>query len=329
MQITGRAHFVSLVRSFRETGNHPDSDTLRDLKAFIDRVPFYHRIELLKGLLTPGFMTHEHSVVLKTLDRCITPGSRVLDVGCRDGLFSLKAQEKGASEIVAVDIDHSEGFKEIVGPIFNWKNIRYLIGNFLDPALDMGSEYDFIVFSGILYHLRYPFVGLRKVADLLKTGGFVILETAYLEEFPDLPMLCCPVGDFSPFEPTSVTFFNRRGLSDSLGSFGLKVTEVVTEFTFPLNSDTRFKELPFPSMAEPTRRDVAAAEPGAAPEKKQMHNVGRLVWICQKVGHPAVPWTHSMLTPQLVHSYWNLTATTHKKPTWLDEPGVKPAGDEK
>ena len=114
MLITGRDHFVSIIRSFRQSGSPPDAETRRSLQEFVDKVPFYHQVDLIEGVKTPGFMTYEQSLVLKAVDRHVKPGDRVLDAGCRDGLFTLKAHQKGASEIVALDIEASEGFTDIL-----------------------------------------------------------------------------------------------------------------------------------------------------------------------------------------------------------------------
>lgn len=340
MVITDKSEFVSIVRSLheREGPAKLDADTAAGLQEFIDKIPFYHKIELADGIFTPGFMTHEQSIVLRSVEKYITGGSRVLDVGCRDGLFTVAAHKKGAKEIVALDIDPSEGFREIVAPVFDMSNVQYLIGNFLDPSLEISGEFDFVIFAGLLYHLRYPFLGLRKAADLLKDGGMMILETAYLAELPDLPILLCPVGDFSPFEPTSVTFFNRRGLSDSLASFGLKVIDVVAEFTFILGNKTRYEEFQFPGAPifpeKPPRllerilrrlQKSAPTVPAPSPTRTNVgdSNVGRLVWVCQKTKEPIVPWTHPTLPPELVRKYWDLTVTTHNKPMWMGQRGVK------
>jgi SAM-dependent methyltransferase len=312
MAIMDNAEFVSTVRALLKNNDPPrlDPETVRSLQAFLDKIPFYHKIEIIKGVFTPGFTTYEQTFVLSSIERYVTAGSRVLDVGCRDGLFTLVSQRKGAAEIVALDIDPSAGFRDIVAPIFDLSNVQYLIGNFLDPSVGISGQFDFIIFAGLLYHLRYPFLGLRKASDLLKEGGVMILETAYLNELPHLPILLCPVGDFSPFEPTSVTFFNRRGLSDTLASFGLKVIEVVAEFTFKLGNKTRYEELKYPTSEPRTNKGDS--------------NIARLVWICQKVSQPPVPWTHPSLTPDVVRQYWNLTAETHTSPMWLGKRDTKP-----
>ena len=86
------------------------------------------------------------------------------------------------------------------------------------------SLFDIIIFSGVLYHLRYPFWGLKVIRDLLKIGGQLIIETAIWEREPNNAILFCPTFNDSPYEGTSCTFFNCKGLIDTLASMGLKVS---------------------------------------------------------------------------------------------------------
>ncbi len=51
----------------------------------------------------------------------------------------------------------------------------------------------------------------------------MIVETGIFADGDERALLHCPVGAESPYEPTSVTFYNRKGLVDTLGSFGLRV----------------------------------------------------------------------------------------------------------
>jgi hypothetical protein len=62
--------------------------------------------------------------------------------------------------------------------------------------------------------------GLRRIADVLKPGGLLIIESGFIEGFGDLPILFCPIGTDSPYEATSVTFFNSAGITDTLLSIG-------------------------------------------------------------------------------------------------------------
>jgi hypothetical protein len=76
----------------------------------------------------------------------------------------------------------------------------------------------------VLYHLRYPFWALKLLREVLHADGVLVLETAVLADDNRHPLLYCPVGADSPYEPTSVTFFNRKGLHDTLRSMGFAVT---------------------------------------------------------------------------------------------------------
>ena len=49
------------------------------------------------------------------------------------------------------------------------------------------------------------------------------METAVFADANRHAYLYCPIGDENPYDPTSVTFFNLKGLRDSLASFGLLV----------------------------------------------------------------------------------------------------------
>jgi SAM-dependent methyltransferase len=42
------------------------------------------------------------------------------------------------------------------------------------------EKFDVVICYGVLYHLRYPVLGLAKLRRVLKTGGTLLLETAVL-----------------------------------------------------------------------------------------------------------------------------------------------------
>ena len=101
---------------------------------------------------------------------------------------------------------------------------------------------------------------------------------------------------------------------------------VTRNFNFP----ARFPKKP-PGLLERILRRLrksAATVPAPPPTRTNVgdSNVGRLVWVCQKTKEPIVPWTHPTLPPELVRKYWDLTVTTHNKPMWMGQRGVKPPG---
>jgi SAM-dependent methyltransferase len=254
----------------------------------------YHRIDLGAGITIPAPMTQEQQIVLDTIPRYVGPGTQVIDIGSRDGLLTIEAVRNQAARVVAVDNDPSDIFTDIVVPRFELKSVEYSVANFLALGQEYESQFDVAIFSGVLYHLRYPFFGLKKVFDLLADGGRMILEAAFIDEFDGFPILFCPIGGESPYEATSVSFFNRKGLKDTIMSLGFTVEEVVSEFTHMREGDKLYDKLPF--------------APG-----RSVGNIGRLIWICRKHPPKIEGWHDPNLTREFVSDYWNITHKGHHR----------------
>jgi 2-polyprenyl-3-methyl-5-hydroxy-6-metoxy-1,4-benzoquinol methylase len=160
---------------------------------------------------------------LKSLD---VRGKRVLDIGCRDGLFSFAAESMGAAEVVGIDNDLSKAATEFLIPFFNSK-VRMHQMNLYDLKPESLGMFDVVICPGVLYHLRYPFWGLRAIRDVLKTGGHLLIETAIWVGERNNAMLFCPIGEDNPYAPddTSCTFFNEKGLVDTLTSLGFQTVQ--------------------------------------------------------------------------------------------------------
>ena len=199
------------------------------LQERVSRYHYYHVIQLTESIGTPGWtepgVLRLQETALKALRTMDLNGKRVLDIGCRDGLFSFEAEKLGASEIIGIDNDLSRGATEVLIPFFK-SRVRMQELNLYDLTPETFGLFDVVLCAGVLYHLRFPFWGLKLIHDVLKPGGYVLLETAVFVDENDYAMLFCPTGKDSPYEPTSCTFFNIRGLSDTLGSLGFTVRDV-------------------------------------------------------------------------------------------------------
>jgi SAM-dependent methyltransferase len=198
-----------------------------EIREQLARYEFYHVIPLTPTISTPGDPRHLRSQepVLAAIDALDLRGKRVLDVGCRDGLYSFRAESNGAAEVIGIDNDLARGAVEFLIPFFR-SSVRMHEMNVLTLTPNHFGQFDVVLFAGVLYHLRYPFEALRVLRDVLKPGGTLLIETAMFHGLNNYAMLYCPAGGDGPYGLTSCTFFNKKGLTDTLKSLGLKTLSV-------------------------------------------------------------------------------------------------------
>jgi 2-polyprenyl-3-methyl-5-hydroxy-6-metoxy-1,4-benzoquinol methylase len=69
-----------------------------EIRQTMSRYKFYHIIRLTDKIVTPGNAVYvpAQNLCLKHLKSLDLNGKRVLDIGCRDGLFSFAAESMGA-----------------------------------------------------------------------------------------------------------------------------------------------------------------------------------------------------------------------------------------
>jgi SAM-dependent methyltransferase len=202
------------------------------LREKISKYDWYHSIRVTDEVATPGHPAFVgcYAPVLKVFESLDFTGKKVLDVGCRDGLMSFEAERRGAQEIVGIDNNLSRGAIELLIPAMGSK-VHMVEMNCMDLKPDTFGLFDMIVFSGVLYHLRYPFWVLKLLTDCLVVGGTMLIETGILMNpiLDEHALLWCPTKDESPYESTSCTFYNKKGLIDTMESLGV-VLKIVNEF---------------------------------------------------------------------------------------------------
>jgi SAM-dependent methyltransferase len=202
-----------------------DNDILEKIKKY----DFYHRIKLTENITTPGInrkQIHKNIDQIRKLD---LKGKKVLDIGCRDGIYSFEAEKMGASEVIAIDNDISKPAVEFLIPFLNSK-VQMHEMNLFDLNEKSFGKFDVIIFPGTLYHLRYPFQALKIITNILKEDGILLIETAILQESFDRAILYCPINEDGPFGSTSCTFFNPKGLIDTLTSMGVETINYILSF---------------------------------------------------------------------------------------------------
>jgi tRNA (mo5U34)-methyltransferase len=201
----------------------PSGDEARSFLADANFV-WYQRFDLAPGVSTPG-----HSLTVELLPMLDLPdtlsGWRVLDVGTTNGGVAFALEARGA-EVVAVDIVPPEHFGFAAIAKFLDSRATYLRASVYELPEKLEGEFDLVVLSGVLYHLRHPLLALDQIRRLCR--GQLLIETAVCDyELP--PTVQGPyarfyrrdelAGDGSNwFAPTTACFL------DWLGSAGFDVS---------------------------------------------------------------------------------------------------------
>ena len=154
-----------------------------EVRAAVAELPVWrHRIAVGHGVVTPGSEDCATEVQRLELPADLT-AKRVLDVGCSDGYYSFVCEERGATEVLAIDDMSSRmnvgrnGF-QIAGELresrarFEAKSIYEL-----DPTSH--GRFDVVLLLNVLYHLKHPLLALEKLAAGPSPRGELYLKSYF------------------------------------------------------------------------------------------------------------------------------------------------------
>lgn len=151
-----------------------------DLQARVAAIRWYHTIDLGHGIRTPGVDDSAQRLARVQLPRSLE-GLSVLDIGAWDGFFSFECERRGAARVVAADYYswHGSGWgtkagftlaREVLG-----SKVEDIDIDVMDLAPERVGTFDLVLFLGVLYHLRHPFLALERVSSVVKDR--LIVET--------------------------------------------------------------------------------------------------------------------------------------------------------
>ncbi len=167
----------------------------------LTRHNWYYKMELAPGFFTPGRGFGSAALPRYFLNNLDLHNCDVLDYGCMEGLFSVIMHRKGAKSVVACDIDDLSDSISLVRnaykvPITYFPGIRHdgIVGTLMHANMmsqrRTGADgrhhvfdkpgFDFINFSGVMYHTVHPLIALMQLRTLLRPGGLMIVETAVI-----------------------------------------------------------------------------------------------------------------------------------------------------
>jgi tRNA (mo5U34)-methyltransferase len=168
-----------------------------ELRREITTTLWYHTMELAPGIETPGWF--DMRPVAKLLPWPDVKGMRCLDVGTYDGFLAFEMERRGATEVMAIDIDDhtkwdwppdvrahgaeelaklagpekGKGFKIAAAALGSRVEFRPISVYDLDPN-EVGT-FDVVVCGSLLLHLRDPLRALEAIRGVCN-GYFLSAE---------------------------------------------------------------------------------------------------------------------------------------------------------
>jgi len=137
--------------------------------------PWFHNLDL-KGVKTApdhflgDYPSFKFASFAHVIPRDLT-GRTVLDIGCNAGFYSMEMKRRGAARVVGVDSEDLYLEQARFAAQVEGLDIEYRKMSVYDVA-QLGEKFDFVIFMGVLYHLRHPLLALdllyeHVVGDLM------------------------------------------------------------------------------------------------------------------------------------------------------------------
>ena len=202
-------------------------------------ISWFHSVELPDGNFTQGHKSHEtlQAEASKVFKFDITDKS-VLDIGAWDGFFSFEAEKRGAEKVLSTDhfswSGPGWGTKDGYNALhrtFNSNADSLDVDVFeLDPSKH--GTFDVVLFLGVLYHLKDPYAGLQKAADM--TDELLIVETETVFNYMKEPVMRYFVGSEMSNDDTNFWAPNLECLRCMLLDLGFRRCEFTQNGIHPI-----------------------------------------------------------------------------------------------
>ncbi len=165
-------------------------------------------------------------------------GATVLDIGCNGGFYSIQMKQRGADYVLGIDVDD----RYLNQARFATRTLGLEV-DFQKRSVyqvdEIAGQFDFVLFMGVFYHLRYPLFALDKVVKKVK--GQLLFQTMirgserarswnddytfwekHIFSEPDFPAMHFIEKSYS-HDPTNWWIPNAGAVEGMLRSSGLKI----------------------------------------------------------------------------------------------------------
>ncbi len=139
---------------------------------------WFHNIDLGGVSTAPGhFLGDYPNVKWKHISKALPEnldGASVLDIGCNAGFYSIALKTRGAGRVLGIDVDERYLAQARFAAETRKLDIEFQKCSVYDVD-SLPGQFDYVLFLGVFYHLRYPLLALDKAVK--KTAGKLIFQT--------------------------------------------------------------------------------------------------------------------------------------------------------
>jgi len=157
--------------------------------------PWFHNMQLAGVATAPDHFLGDYPSVKWRRFSHVVPadlrGATVLDVGCNAGFYAIEMKRRGADRVVGIDSDDRYLAQARLAAEVNGVELELRNLSVYDVA-QLGEQFEFVIFMGVLYHLRHPLLALdllheHVVGDLLLFQSMLRGSKQVLEVAADYP----------------------------------------------------------------------------------------------------------------------------------------------
>lgn len=173
-----QAQNLSNEKSIPNADLQPDHATLaREISELGD---WFHNIDIFGVKTAPNhFLGDFPNVKWKHIESAIPKdlsGASILDIGCNGGFYSIQMKRRGADRVLGIDVDERYLNQGRYAAKTLGLEIEFERRSVYEVA-SLEGQFDFVIFMGVLYHLRYPLFALDNVIKKIAPGGKMLFQT--------------------------------------------------------------------------------------------------------------------------------------------------------
>jgi tRNA (mo5U34)-methyltransferase len=228
----------------------------QELRADVERYPWYHTLDLGQGVATKGMFDHRPVLHHYPLPDSLS-GQRCLDVATMDGFWAFEMERRGAASVTALDLedpedldwpaslraDHDKSLDETKGERFALakRTLGSDVERVLMSAYDLSPElgtFDFVFCGDLLLHIKDPVTVLENIRSVC-TGSAVIVNVIKKFRFHEKR----PMAELDGIDNFEWWVTNLAGLVRMVRAAGFARVEPSKTFEVPFTAGGSWKGL--------------------------------------------------------------------------------------